>query len=281
MILTLQLTALGFPPDPLDDVDTLSNRYFNLRLRRVETARRKVHESKELSCPPELLNDYEALKEKFERGEDLLPHLSDRLGKDPDYYDQMLNDWGIYHFHFGPGRPSKVSGFSERTEKLVYAYLTPTDAYFIDVLPHEQWAEDKLLRIIHHNWPELIKSFHAPTILGLSHNPTPDERHLRRKNGMMSFIEIEPGVIYFSPGGGYMSDGTPLRAVQATQFYKRWVADMEAHLREQAQWYLDRIAEAGRGPDSPPRFTLQADLQAFFATERGSDMSFRLANHQL
>jgi hypothetical protein len=130
-ILALQLTALGFLPNPLDDVDTLSNRYFNLRLRRVEAAPRKVHEAKELSCPPELQSDYDALKEKFQKGDDLLPHLSDRLGKDADYYDQMLSDFGIYHFHFGPGRPSKVSGFSARTDKLVYAYLTPTDAYFI------------------------------------------------------------------------------------------------------------------------------------------------------
>jgi hypothetical protein len=149
------------------------------------------------------------------------------------------------------------------------------------VLPHEQWAEAKLLRIIRHNWPAVIEKFHASAILGVSHNPSPEERLLRRKKGLMSFIQIEPGVVYFSPGGGYMSDGTPLRAVQSTQFYKRWITDMETHLREQAQWYLGRIAEEGRTPASPPAFTLQLGPQDFFAAERGSEMAFRLANHQL
>jgi hypothetical protein len=193
----------------------------------------------------------------------------------------MLNDWGIYHFHFGKGRPSALPGFTERSDKLVYAFLTPTDAYFIDVLPHKQWSEPRLLRIIHHNWPTVIESFRVPNVRALSHNPTPQERELRRKNGLTSLIEIEPGVIYFSPGGGYMSDGTPVRAVRATQFYKCWIGDMEQHLREQAQWYLDHIAELGRVPLKPPTFALQLDSKAFFAAELGSQMAFRLASHQL
>jgi hypothetical protein len=94
-ILALQLAAFGFPPDPQENVDALSNRYFNLRLRHVDRTARKVHESKELSCPDRLSAEYESLKDKFEKGEDLRPYLSDRLGTLPDYYDQMLNDWGI------------------------------------------------------------------------------------------------------------------------------------------------------------------------------------------
>jgi hypothetical protein len=274
MLLT-DLSAWGYVVDPATDVITVSNIYFSALRRRIAPKPRRVHESQEFQCPADRDGAYQTLKAKIEIGDDLTPHLSDRLVK-VDFQDQMLNDWGIYHFHFGNGRPSRKPGFVDRTAPLLYAYVTEADLYAIDVLPHKHWSNLELLRVIHRNWPEAIAAFRVSGILNVSYNPSDQERQLRRNNGIMGLVQIAPGITYYSPGGGYTSNNMPIRAVISTDHYRRRIADMETRVKADVATLLRLIADHGRTPASPPEFKLEAHGTLFMAREVGSNVVFPL-----
>src|SRR5208282_5279949 len=79
-------------------------RYLNAQRRIPITARRAVHESRELSVPQEYEADYLALKSLIRSGGNLKPYLSRHIVKKkrPDKNDGLLNAWGIQHLHFRP-----------------------------------------------------------------------------------------------------------------------------------------------------------------------------------
>lgn len=279
-ILETRLTAMGYSLNPSDDLDAVALKYFNAMSRRIRQASRAVHEAREFACPPTVASDYAKLKAAFHAGDDVNLYLSTTMAE-LDYDDMMLNDWGIYHFHVGPGRPAKVAGYSDRTSLLLYAYVTSSDVYCINFLPHNHWSDSQLLRIIHNNWPQAIARYRQSNMTGLSYKGTDEERLERRKHGILSFIEVEPGVFYYPPGGGYASSGTSIRAVISANYYKRWIGDMEQHVREKCQWYLDQIAATGTEPAKPSHFKLEVVGDFLVVAETGAAVSFRLAPHQL
>jgi hypothetical protein len=275
-ILIGDLNAWGYPTNPSDDLFRVSIRFFNAKLRRITPVPRKVHEAKEFVCPPDRKTYYDALKAEFQTSSDVTHHLSTKL-EIADYYDQMLNDWGIHHFHLGPGKHASVLGFSDRTSLLLYAYVTSTDVYCINILKHGKWSEEGLLRIIHCNWPQVIARYRLKEALRLIGPPkTSTERALLRKHGVSTAVEIEPGVIYYSPGGGYMSDGTPHLAVVSADTYFLRIRNLEALVRDNLPAYLAVIRQQGSTPATPPSFKLAIYQGMFVAVETGSNVAIPL-----
>lgn len=67
----------------------------------------------------------------------------------------MLNDWGIYHLHLGTTIQS--DGFVEQdNDELLFARITPTKFYLINVMKHGDWERKLIVEILHSNWPETI-----------------------------------------------------------------------------------------------------------------------------
>jgi hypothetical protein len=97
------MAVCGLKYDQSRTLEENTMRYLNAHNRRIpSTARRAVHESRELSVPQEYEPDYIALKSLISSGGDLKPYLSrDVLKKKrPDKNDALLNAWGIQHLHF-------------------------------------------------------------------------------------------------------------------------------------------------------------------------------------
>jgi hypothetical protein len=278
-ILAAKLAALGYTVNAADDLDGMSNKYFNTVIRRIPPRPRRVHESAEFDAK-DRTGYYSELKARIEAGNDLTPHLSDRL-EELNFNDGMLNEWGISHLHFGPGTPSRRSGYAERTKLILYAFVADDDFYSLQVLPHKRWSESELLRIIHRNWPQAIAKFRDPAIRRISHNPSIQERDKRRKSGIVSFAEIEPGVVYTLPGGGFTCDGTAARAVTSTTYYTVYVRNCEAHIKANMGKYLKAIAQAGLGPSNPPTFKLRVKGDDIVAMEEGTGISFPMFRNPL
>lgn len=171
----------------------------------------KVVHSKEFRCPKDYKKALEKLTRKFEMGEDVNPFLSTRRDK-TDMKDSLLYDWGIYHLHL-TNRYNK-NGRPKRSDYLLFVCYNKGKMYFIQIYRHHPnpFVKEELLKIIIHNWPELL----SPSYMEEGHllEPITDEsRALLRKNGALSLVEID-GKIYFPPGGGYASNESSIRAVR-------------------------------------------------------------------
>jgi hypothetical protein len=194
---------------PLRELLTI---YGNWRARFVSSRPRAVHRSRELAVSTAASTYAAALAElerKMTAGEDLTPHLSERvetaflssteLAALPRHRregdrDRMLADWGIHHLHLSsaPGR----GGFTARGPELLYAVFQPDDAYLLRVYSHADWALEELVRVVVGNWPDagIFHRLHYAT--GLTSAWTDDDRLKLRKAGVSgSLIEID-GVVW-------------------------------------------------------------------------------------
>lgn len=155
-ILRQTLTRDGYAPAPAADPHEVFCRFFNYRKRAVSSTSRKVEESATFAVPPPEAAGYAALKQKFETGADVRPHLSTRL-TDLDYNDALLNDWGIHHFHLGTSL--QANGFVTRTGPLLFARVLDDRVLCIQVLSHGSYADEDLLQLWYQNWPDTLARY--------------------------------------------------------------------------------------------------------------------------
>lgn len=195
------MAACGLKYDESRTLEENTIRYLNAHNRRIPlTARRAVHESRELSVPPEYEADYSALKTLISSGGDLKPYLSrDVLKKQrPDKNDGLLNAWGVQHLHFRP----------EGTVHILLCRITDTDVFVIQALPHydhDVWVDTCLLQILHDNWPEEIV---AGTCRGIPGEALASSERLTLRNQNANFATtMADGTVYLAPGGGLMASG--------------------------------------------------------------------------
>jgi len=270
-----EITGLGYSADESDSPDELSYKFFNIKKRRIYPVARRLSESRNLSCPVENQAGYEALKKKIINGEDITPHLSKTILSD-NYEDYLLNDWGIHHFHLGE---SIDNNFAERTGPLLFALIKDTDAYCINVLNHGAWTEQDLIKILHNEWPESISSYRINGILGLSHQPTNQEVAQLRRAGVQTMVQVEDNIVYGPIGGGYSTAGTSVQSGMLADRYNRIIRDIEKHVKNNTEIFIQKIKEHDLAPGEPPCFKLLVDETGFHVIETNSRVAFLVHPH--
>ena len=145
--------------------------------------------------------------------------------------DGLLWDLGMHHFHLS--KKVEASGFVKRSDYLLFTIITQENAYFVDVRPHRDpqnlgWVRQKLLKIVHSNWPELIES---NVLRGVTGDVLTDEqkKELRRKN--INHVAELGGSAVAPLGGGTMVDGSSAVC--------RWLAQKLLHEIGRHQAYFD------------------------------------------
>ncbi|HMJ70337.1 MAG TPA: hypothetical protein VK508_15640 [Cyclobacteriaceae bacterium] len=266
-LLSRELIARGFLIDPADDENDIGIKYFNYQKRMIESRARKIVKSDVFSCPEDLLIGLETVEDKIKQGLDLTPNLSTRIA-DLNYNDDLLNDWGIYHMHLGTALDAR--GFVTRTGPLLFARFDEGIAYFINVMPHGSWTKQEMLKIVHRNWPDSISDYSVKDIVGLVHVPTDDEIKAFRKGNVNTMIEIEPGIVYTQPGGGYATNGVSFRAVRANNWYRKKMTVIEKRFKEQLGEILAGNNHLELSQEAVLEFHLQIDGQNIFIVEAGN-----------
>ena len=204
-------------------LDRLTARYFEMTTRRIQPVPRDVHFSKQIHTSLGQLsragkNDRSAqgawgmvfgLRQHLVDGVNVNAFLSKNI-RNADGWDGLLWTYGMHHFHLG--RETDKDGFVKRSKHLLFAIVTPTDGYFVDVRPHPSkdgigWVSQDLLRVVHSNWPEVIE---ANVLHGVSGDELTDEemRELRRKN-MNAPMNVD-GKAIAPLRGGLASDGSSI-----------------------------------------------------------------------
>lgn len=203
-----ELLSMGFHHNHNKDITETSLNYFNMLRRIPSQTPRKVMFSKEFCCPDENKSGLNDLVKKIENGFCIISNLSKSIAK-PNYSDATLDDWGIHHFHLGE---REINGVVERTGNVAFVFILPDCALFLQVLLHGKgqsnvWVNTSLIESIHNNWPEVI--CHLKTELSGTAITLKERRTLRKKNTNVD-IKVSDGTVYFSPGGGLMSNGTAI-----------------------------------------------------------------------
>ena len=168
-----------------DDLDLrlLTARYFELLTRRIVPTPRQVHFSNELNYSlDKLLREPSAesrrnardawravfvIRQLLAEGRNVTGFLSKQIDE-LMFTDGLLWDFGIHHFHLNT--TFEPTGFVKRSDYLLFAIVTDTDAYFLDIRPHHdpdglQWVQQDLIDIAYSNWPKLSKRYERPTFL--------------------------------------------------------------------------------------------------------------------
>ena len=204
------LTNFGLQPDPAESFENLFLQLLQFRRRTVPTSKRRIVEAEGFDCPPEVLDGYSLFKGKVNQGADLLPYLSIQI-ENLRTRDQLLNDWGVHHFHMGISRKTNKPDFVERTGPVLLAVVKPDTLYAIGFWHHE-FASKEVLEIMHKNWPNLMGE-PMKGVVGIENpNKTAEEISALRKAGIITSSQIG-NQVFFSPGGGYSSTGDNIQDV--------------------------------------------------------------------
>ena len=193
--------------------------YFNTDKRFIRCTPRKVYRSKEFTCPEGYEKALENFVAKVERGENLTPFLSTTV-KDASFNDGLLNDWNIHHFHLT--NRFNEDGTAKRSDYEIFAYVTDTDMYMIQVYLHKDqlnyWHKE-MIAIIYSNWPELIEKYRLKDVRCTTER-LDDEGHKAIRNSHITTpIELDENRVFARIGGGYTADGS---SAEAMRLADRW-----------------------------------------------------------
>jgi len=202
------LMELGYPDQINDDVETLGMKFANALRRRLQVKPRRFREPKIMSIPTEVSAGYYAFVKKVERGDDLSPHLSTRI-EDAGYNDPLLNSFNIFHFHLGEELHPQKANFVKRTRVLLFAMVTDSDFYALEILPHDHpdaFFRQEFIDVLHENWSSELKHLQYVGATCAEPRPSNKDFKLLRDNGINTFLRSMDGTIY-KGGFGVTSAG--------------------------------------------------------------------------
>ncbi len=176
-------------------IEHLITEYFHFTSRIISNKKRKIKIPKDFKPPPHLEYGYKNLINKVEAGEDLFSHLSRQMKK-ANFFDGLLFDWNIFHFHLGFNEDKKYKSMVEGTKEVLYAVVTDEYFYILDISDHN-WANRKYLEVLEENYPQLLKIFEVNNLTPEKFS-TNDIIHLR-KNGLNYLTELNGKGYKFGP----------------------------------------------------------------------------------
>lgn len=217
--------------------------FFNMEKRLITRRPRQIKKSREFSCPMEYEKTLHKLEERIRKGEDLTPYMS-REVKQSQKTDLLLCDWGVYHFHLSEDHD--YDGFMVRSDYQVFAYVTETTVYMIQIYKHKSkdlYSKQELLRIIYNNWPDIIEQYRIPGAVELTAKLNDHEYGMLRKAHISSFVELEKNKVYGMMGGGYVGNGFSMDAMRKGQFWYNRMYELQRCLSTNAEKIVKMIQE--------------------------------------
>jgi len=212
------------------------------------------------------------IQRRSEAGRDLNCFLSKKL-LDAHFQDKLLFDWGIHHFHLNVAL--EASGFSVRSDRLLFARVTEDVLYFIAIGDHQSWADEQLVENLHRNWPDTMRPFRLNGVLAPTQRITQEERAALRQSGIQTFVHTKDDTIYGPIGGGYATDGSSVRVTQDLITLRHYFGELKRIVREDRDRISKRAWSAGINPDTL-RLRLVYDGEKPFAQDDAARLRIRL-----
>lgn len=227
-----ELTNAGLTITDTSDTRKVFLRYLGYRHRLIVQRPRTIYKPSNFICPLGYEEGLALVEQKIQNGEDLTIHQSRKI-LNVNYKDPLLNDWGIQHLHLGTEMADNKP-LIKGTSEILFVYFKEDKAYFICVAGHCKWSDQDMIRTLHDNFPEAIESWRMDD-MSLVHVPTNDDIDMMRKAGIVSGLEVYPGVTYLSPGGGYATDGTNIWVTMAANRYHHFTSRLDKYYVEKEE----------------------------------------------
>lgn len=244
--LTAELAELGYTvPEPQGDAHKDAHdvcvAHWNAHLRRIRPRPRAVHRSaelgaRELALAPAIRRGLDAVEREMRAGEDMSARLSRQLNRIA-FKDMMMNDWGLHHLHLDEVNPAAG------TREVLILLVRDADAYFVDVLPHDHWADQDLVEILHANWPGAVARHRQDQVVALSHKLSDDQHKHLRRNGWNAPVQTRDRSVYMAIGGGFAHSGDNIGAVRWADWLLGNARVVEEFLQAHQPWLADSIEE--------------------------------------
>ena len=271
-ILVDELTALGYAPANGTPWRELFLRRFNLKKRMIPVRPRALHTAAGVVVPPALQAGYDLVTQKLRDGVDVRPHLSRKLAE-ITFKDDLLNDWGILHFHLGT--VLEADGFMGRTGPLLFARIDREDAYLLGVGTHAQFSSQVLVQRMVDTWPGAMARYEQPGILDLQFPTTDAEIKKLRKIGVTAPVRASNGRFYLGLGGGGMTLGRwPAGGAMRANRMTKAIRHLRWHARDNLEGIAAALEAAGHAVPENLNFSLRktGDLLVMRETSTNVDI---------
>ncbi|MGO9666427.1 MAG: hypothetical protein ACLP66_24395 [Polyangia bacterium] len=234
-------------------------------------------------------------------GQALWPYTSKKTRK-PGYDDDLLNHWGIVHFHLGD--TFDANGYAARTNALLYVRVSVDDLYLLGIYHHCSFQESELLNIAIRNWPESLEPFrligvsigddsasqgwatsggmkrHSRSVLMHPTRAVPAARTKEfRGQGLNATFEAESGAHYYPPGGGYSCAGTSVLSGIHADHEIWWAEQMASMIEAEISQVATRLSDCTSHVDVHElRFHLRslAEMKNGLAVEENTNCGIQL-----
>ncbi|EHD2282524.1 hypothetical protein AB6919_003525 [Vibrio cholerae] len=223
------IKQLPFFPDDKNTLQLLNDQslsevvlhYLHWQTRQVPARVRKVHIYAELTSDKryrQYKNEIYSLLNIVREGKELTPFLSARAVKkgytpsdrvtsgEVDSWadkDQILNTKGFHHFHLS--MDIQKSGFSVRTDVVLFALVTRDSFHAVALFDHSVFNSEKI---------------------------TLEQERMWNLHSRFKSIGMEPGAVYFS--NPIMLSGHPLYLVRLSQQYMRFIHMYDPQLNDRS-----------------------------------------------
>lgn len=255
-------------------IDDLVARFFNWLNRLIHSHPRQVLRSQQYifrQMPPREQVYLERIREEIEAGADLRPRLSrgtihgfvkgapitakKNFGHRRDL-DLLLNEWNIHHLHL----PNilDADGFTRRDptldlDLLLFAIFRDEKAYLLDVLPHGEWTNDRLVEVAVRNWPDARLFVPINGILGVSQAYTQNDRRQLRAAGITTPVHVD-GKVFITLTGGLTLAGTATSSTTRAHRLLYALVDLEKKLGADPAHFQPQIKSDGHDHPQNPEF---------------------------
>ncbi|KXS31500.1 MAG: hypothetical protein AWT59_2367 [Candidatus Gallionella acididurans] len=219
--------------------------YLHWKTRIVPSRPRKVQIAPEVTSDrrwSKLKSGINGLLERVRKGEDIYPYHSQRAhkngytpaqrirGGDVDSWedkDQLLNTKGFYHFHLNMNVQS--SGLSERTDDVLFAFVSRDTFHAIGIFDH---------------------SVFDPAASG--GRMTAERERMWKLHEKHTTMGMAPGTVYMS--NPIMTSGHPSYLVQMCNYYARVIRDIDPKLDDRT--FVNSLYEQG-GLPAPSKYSFE------------------------
>ena len=267
------LIKFGYPENEVNSIKNdlkLISYYSSIYRRFIIPVPRKLYKSKQFTCPPKHEESLKRIEIMIKNGDLLTPFLSDRL-KHFSNDDVLLKNWNIYHLHLGTKK--KSNGFISRTKELLYCYFEEENAYLINIFDHKTFTDQKLIEIVHENWPQVLSKFKIKGITGGNRLDNDDMRVLMYKNCNPS-IKMKDGTMYISPSLGVTLGGHSLKDIIQTQNIIHWADNQQKLILELMPEIIERAKRNGHPFSDVIDFHLSISENNYIITDIHSGNGF-------
>lgn len=139
-------------------------------------------------------------------------------------HDHLVYEWGIHHFHLSL-KKKKNSLFQDRTNDLLFVFITERKAILLDIRPHsnEFFADYYWVGLLQEYFPEEIKKYECSYDMPSSRETTPEERMALWEKGYSPFMFNVNNVSYSPPGLGRVTSGHSVQIVMQRNNVIYWI----------------------------------------------------------